>query len=51
MRFHIFTAASLLAGIIPLASHAQTAPRFYVGAGSNLLWCWLPQQGRPRLLA
>jgi len=32
----LFT-ASLLAGILPLASYAQTAPRFYVGAGANLL--------------
>lgn len=31
----LFT-AGLLAGILPLASHAQTAPRFYVGAGANL---------------
>jgi len=37
MRFYTFTAASLLAGILPLVSHAQTAPRFYVGAGANLL--------------
>jgi hypothetical protein len=28
--------AGLLAGILPLASHAQTAPRFYVGAGASL---------------
>jgi hypothetical protein len=31
----LFT-AGLLAGILPLASHAQTAPRFYVGAGASL---------------
>jgi hypothetical protein len=37
MRFQTFTAASLLAGILPLASYAQTTPRFYVGAGANLL--------------
>jgi hypothetical protein len=32
----LFT-AGLLAGMLPLASYAQTAPRFYVGAGANLL--------------
>jgi hypothetical protein len=32
----LFT-ASLLVGILPLAGHAQNAPRFYVGAGANLL--------------
>jgi hypothetical protein len=30
-------AAGLLAGSLPIASHAQTAPRFYVGLGANLL--------------
>jgi hypothetical protein len=37
VRFHTFTAAILVAGILPLASHAQTTPRFYVGVGANLL--------------
>jgi hypothetical protein len=29
-------AVSLLAGLLPLTSSAQTAPRFYVGAGANV---------------
>lgn len=37
MFFRTLFTASLLTGILPLASHAQTAPRFYVGAGANLL--------------
>jgi hypothetical protein len=37
MFFRILFTASLLVGILPLVSHAQTAPRFYVGAGANLL--------------
>ena len=36
MRFCTSLAICLLAGILPLASQAQTAPRFYVGAGANL---------------
>lgn len=37
MFFRTLVTAGLLAGILPLASPAQTAPRFYVGAGANLL--------------
>jgi hypothetical protein len=36
MFFRTLFTAGLLAGILPLASHAQTTPRFYVGAGANL---------------
>ncbi len=36
MLSRILFTAGLLASILPLASHAQTAPRFYVGAGASL---------------
>lgn len=37
MRFCTLLTAGLLASIIPLASQAQSAMRFYVGAGASLL--------------
>jgi hypothetical protein len=37
MRFCTSLTTGLLAGILPLAGYAQTAPRFYVGVGANLL--------------
>ena len=36
MLSRILLTAGLLMVILPLASHAQTTPRFYVGAGANL---------------